>query len=76
MSKITIAFLPLILIAGFILPDDSCKKAVTSGNVANDQSDGPYVLYKNDKVYVKYIFDENARVSEARQYLPYRKREV
>ncbi|MBP6232847.1 MAG: metallophosphoesterase [Chitinophagaceae bacterium] len=63
MSKITIAFLPLILIAGFILPDDSCKKAVTSGNVATDQSDGPYVLYKNDKVYVKYIFDENGTKS-------------
>ena len=58
MSKIAIALIP-ILIAGFILPDDSCKKApISIINIAN-QSDGPYVLYKGNNIYVKYILDEN-----------------
>ena len=54
MNKIAIAFLPF-LVAGFILPDDSCKKAPSNSINNIDQSDGPYVLYKGDKVYVKYI---------------------
>ncbi len=58
MNKIAIAFLPFLL-AGFILPDDRCKKVTSASKYTIDQSDGPYVLYKNDKVYVKYIFDEN-----------------
>ena len=58
MNKIAIAFIPL-LIAGFILPDDSCKKAPSTSINNIDQSDGPYVLYKDDKVYVKYILDSN-----------------
>ncbi len=58
MNKISIAFLPFLL-AGFILPDDRCKKVASASKYTIDQSDGPYILYKNDKVYIKYIFDEN-----------------
>ncbi len=62
MNKIAIVLLPF-LFAGFILPDDSCKKVVAARNITVDQSDGPYVLYNNNKVYVKYIFDDNGTKS-------------
>jgi Calcineurin-like phosphoesterase len=47
------SILPL-LIAGFILPDDNCGKLLPSGN----QYDGPYVLYRDKQVFIKYIFDD------------------
>ena len=57
MKKIASAFLPLLL-AGFVLPDDSCRQN-TSGNKNNpDQLDGPYVSYKGDKIMVKYILSK------------------
>ena len=57
MKKIASAFLPFLL-AGFVLPDDSCRQN-TSGNKNNPgQSDGPYVSYKGDKIMVKYILDQ------------------
>lgn len=62
MNKIAVAFLPFLL-AGFILPDDRCKKIVPAVITSIDQSDGPYVLYKGDKVYVKYVLDENGAKS-------------
>lgn len=62
MNKFATALLPL-LIAGFILPDDSCKKAAPVNMYVIDQSDGPYVLYKGGKAYIKYIFDDNGTKS-------------
>ncbi len=53
MKKYLYTLLPFML-AGFMLPDDNCGKPATNGN----QYDGPYVLYKNGLVYVKYVFDD------------------
>ena len=62
MNKIAIALLPFLLI-GYILPDDKCKKATSSTNLHTEQSDGPYVMYKGNNVYVKYILDEHGTKS-------------
>lgn len=65
MKKTAIAFLPL-LFAGFILPDDSCRQNISPMASNVSQNDGPYVLYRNDKIYVKYIL-ENKGVNTAKQ---------
>jgi len=52
-AKIIFGFLPL-LVAGFLLQDNSIIDGISSPS----RYDGPYVLYKNDKVYVNYIFDD------------------
>ncbi|MEP6701076.1 MAG: metallophosphoesterase, partial [Bacteroidota bacterium] len=65
MKKTAIAFLPL-LFAGFILPDDSCRQNTIPMASNVSQNDGPYVLYRNDKIYVKYIL-ENKGVNTAKQ---------
>lgn len=46
--------LPL-LIAGFMLPNDNCGKISPAGN----QYDGPYVLYRDKQVFIKYIYEDN-----------------
>mgnify|MGYP000272674478 CR=1 FL=1 len=56
MKKLAFAFLPLLL-AGFVLPDDSCRQNTTVKSAVNGQADGPYVSYKGDKIYVKYIVE-------------------
>jgi hypothetical protein len=38
----------------FVLPDDSCSRKPPVGI----QVDGPYVLYKSNKAFVKYIYDD------------------
>jgi hypothetical protein len=56
MKKISYALFP-ILMMGFILPDDQCGQK-SPGIVFNTgQHDGPYVMYKDGKIYVKYILD-------------------
>jgi len=66
MKKLILAFFP-ILFLGFIFPD---KKSMYCGNnktttvsdnekISDDQYDGPYVQYKNDKVFAKYILLSN-----------------
>ncbi|MFN8290529.1 MAG: metallophosphoesterase [Chitinophagaceae bacterium] len=54
MKSILIAFIPL-LITGFVLPDRNCSNPPPHTSPA----DGPYVLYKEDKFYVKYIVDNH-----------------
>lgn len=66
MKKNAFAFIPF-LFAGFVLQDDSCRPntitpAITRTAVGN-QFDGPYVLYKEDKVFVNYILDNNGEKS-------------
>lgn len=62
MKRISHALFPL-LAAGFFLPNDNCRQpSVITGTVvtnplAGDQFDGPYVLYKGDRVFVKYVYD-------------------
>ncbi len=48
-------FLPF-LVAGFMLPNDNCTKP---NKVLESQFDGPYVLYRNNQVFVKYVYEEN-----------------
>ncbi len=57
MKKLTFAFFPLFL-AAFVLPVHhySGDAVIT---IPEEQVDGPYVLYKNDLVFVKYIFQND-----------------
>jgi hypothetical protein len=57
MKKMVFAFLPLLLV-GFILPDTGFYSASTIKMTSDNQYDGPYVLYKNDQVFIKIIFDD------------------
>lgn len=54
MKNIIIVCIPL-LITGFILPDKNCS--TPSPHIT--RFDGPYVLYQDDKGYIKYINDEH-----------------
>lgn len=56
MKKFVFAFFPLLL-AAFVLPDDSCRTNDSSGVVHTEQYDGPYVFYRGDSIFVKYIHD-------------------
>lgn len=38
-----------------MLPNDNCGNTAVQGN----QYDGPYVLYKNNQLFVKYIYDDS-----------------
>ena len=51
MKKITFAFFPLLLL-GFIIPDTLNQSGSKSIVMTNAPYDGPYVLYKNDKVFI------------------------
>ena len=59
MRRAPIVFLPLVL-SGIILYSNS-KPFVASGSkeAAAIQHDGPYVFYKKDKAFIKYILDTN-----------------
>lgn len=54
MKNFTLALLPL-LVAGFILPGEDCS----GPRPHTTRVDGPYVLYRNNQVYVKYIVDDH-----------------
>jgi Calcineurin-like phosphoesterase len=54
MKNIAFALIPL-LVAGFIIPAEDCS----SPRPHTTRVDGPYVLYKNGRVYVKYIVDDH-----------------
>jgi|CXWL01.1.fsa_nt_gi hypothetical protein len=69
MKKIAIAFLPLLL-AGFVLPDDSCRQNTAQEKNNFGQHDGPYVLYKGDKLLVKYILDSQGIKSVKEESIP------
>lgn len=55
MKKMAFAFLPVLFFAGFIFRDESCRQSM----VTTEQSDGPYVLYRGDSVFVNYIFKQD-----------------
>ena len=55
MKRISFALFPLIA-ATIFLQDDCSRPRVFNLSIAN-QSDGPYVLYRGDKMYVNYIAD-------------------
>lgn len=54
MKKITFTFIPIML-AGFVLPGENCG----SEKPHTTRLDGPYVLYKNEQVFVKHILDDH-----------------
>ncbi len=58
MKKIAFAFAPLLM-AGFIISNNSSQNF--SGNITTMDSayDGPYVVYKNDQVFIKNVTDDN-----------------
>jgi Calcineurin-like phosphoesterase len=53
--RITIFTILPYLLAGFLLPDDNCGKLKSNGNLY----DGPYVMYKNNKAYIHYVYEDN-----------------
>jgi len=56
MKKIVFTFFPMLL-AGFILRMESDHYNLMAKKKLNEQYDGPYVQYKNEQVFVKYIFE-------------------
>src|SRR5690242_646959 len=54
MKKIALSFIPIML-AGFFIPGENCGNP----NPHATKFDGPYVLYKNDLIHVKFIMDEH-----------------
>ena len=56
MKKIVFTFFPMLL-AGFILRMESDHYNHMAKKKLNEQYDGPYVQYKNEQVFVKYIFE-------------------
>ena len=62
MKKIAFAFLPLLL-AGFVLPDDSCKQIAPPKSDYTGQYDGPYVFYNGELLLIKYVLDDKGEKS-------------
>lgn len=58
MKKMMLAFFPLALL-GFILPERQYNHTSAPGTTHSEQYDGPYVLYKNDQVFAKYIMNNH-----------------
>lgn len=54
MKSFAFVFIPL-LVAGFMFPDENCGSPAPH----TTRIDGPYVLYKEDKVFVNYIVDNH-----------------
>ncbi|MGQ0739758.1 MAG: metallophosphoesterase [Bacteroidota bacterium] len=54
MKHIALAFIPFIL-AGFVLPGENCS----TPKPHTTRYDGPYVLYGDNLVFVKYIVDDH-----------------
>lgn len=60
MRKLLFTLFPF-LFAGFILPKDNCHTVRTAGT----QVDGPYVIYRNNSLFVNYI-DETDSIRSVR----------
>jgi len=58
MKKIAFAFIPLLL-PGYILPGLVYYQNKPHEIMQTEQDDGPYVLYKNDRVFAKYIMNNH-----------------
>lgn len=62
MKKIAVAFFPLLL-AGFFLPETGNHSVTTTSMISTTPYDGPYVLYKNEQVFIKIVFDDGGAKS-------------
>ena len=58
MKKMYFSFFSLIIAAVF-LQGENCTKIKTVASENAKQIDGPYVLYKDGKVFTKYILEED-----------------
>jgi hypothetical protein len=58
MKKIAFAFAPLVLL-GFFFQEGKKTRHKISGVMHTEQHDGPYVLYKNEKIFVKYVLNNH-----------------
>jgi hypothetical protein len=75
MKRIALAFIPLLL-AGFILPGKQGSHHKTPGNMHTEQHDGPYVLYKNEKLFVKYVLNDHGAKSIRSDSMPLSQKET
>jgi Calcineurin-like phosphoesterase len=57
MKKLAFIVFPLLLI-GFVLPNTAFRSGYKRDMTATSPYDGPYVLYKNDQVFIKNVFDD------------------
>jgi hypothetical protein len=57
MKKLAFIVFPLLLI-GFVLPNTAFRSGYKKNMTATSPYDGPYVLYKNDQVFIKNVFDD------------------
>lgn len=60
MRIIALSFIPLLLY-GIILPVNQSNYYKTQGIMHTVQEDGPYILYKNNQVFIKYILNDHGR---------------
>jgi hypothetical protein len=58
MKKLVLIFVPLILVS-FILPNEKCVHNKNSDGMEATQTDGPYILYSGNKMFVKYIMSDD-----------------
>lgn len=71
MKKIAYSILPLFL-AGYAFFNSSPAKIDTTMEAT--QTDGPYILYRNEQVFVKYIMEENGVKSVKMDSVPLAKK--
>ena len=45
-----------VLLFGFLTPNERCSPA--NKKYSEEQNDGPYVLYKGDQIFIKYIIQK------------------
>lgn len=58
MKKLILLFFPIVLVS-FILPDEKCGHNKNANVMEAVQTDGPYVLHFGNKMYVKYIMNDD-----------------
>ncbi len=64
MKRSITTFFPLVFATIFILPSNNTIKP------KDNKSDGPYVIYKNDKVDINYILDDNGNLKLKSETVP------
>jgi hypothetical protein len=57
MKKLAFIVFPFLLI-GFVLPNTAFRSGYKRNMTTTSPYDGPYVLYKNDQVFIKNVFDD------------------
>lgn len=62
MKKIAFTFFPFLLV-GFVLPHTGFQSGDKNSMTSTAPYDGPYILYKNDQVYIKSVFDDGGTKS-------------